>query len=761
MGAGSYSTYFSNNQLGLSRDAVIDALHKDYHNVLFYHITGQNGIYEHSNGTNTLFLTEEDLGVPGSHLDGFDILPEQVQPGITISSPVNGSALSTATPRMSISFSDADSGIALSSFKAWLDGSDVTNSFAVTITGATWQVPSTSPLVGVNHALRVSVSDRVGNQANAVSQFSISGNHPPTASISANPLEIAPGESTVLTWSTSYASTVTIDNGVGTVAANGSLTVSPLETTTYTITATNPNGSATDSITVAVAQSLSVRLSAQPQNITQGEVSILSWTSTLADSASLDNGIGSVALNGSLSVSPLQTTTYTITVQGQSGTSSSSATVTVLYKPSVTFTATPDAILQGGTAVLTWTSFHADTASINQGIGSVALNGSRQVSPLVTTTYTITVVGSNGMTASASALVTVYPKPVVTFTANPVEIFQGEPSALFWSCTNADTVSINNSIGSVGLTGTLTVKPIKTTTYTLTATGPGGTVAKTVTVTVKSVISFSITSPTNGSQINRADTLVKGTINTPFSSEISILVNGTPALVYGNSFAANHVPLVEGSNVITVTGGDSLGHYAESSITVNASTANPFITFRSYNVTGVSPLETTFRAEVPFSTSSPTISALGPGTVELISYADDNGFNLRLTGQGIFYITANAGGYTDTLAALVLNRTTMDTLLKGKWNGMKSFLMNNDIEGALGYFALTARDEYRKIFTIIDSDLPAMATGMQDIQGIYFRERTAKYRIRRAQVIGGATQAITCYIYFVKDAYGNWYIHSF
>ena len=51
------------------------------------------------------------------------------------------------------------------------------------------------------------------------------------------------GQSTTLSWDTTGASGVQIDPGVGTVNASGSVTVSPRETTTYTLTATGPSGS--------------------------------------------------------------------------------------------------------------------------------------------------------------------------------------------------------------------------------------------------------------------------------------------------------------------------------------------------------------------------------------------------------------------------------------------------------------------------------------------------------------------------------------
>jgi hypothetical protein len=66
---------------------------------------------------------------------------------------------------------------------------------------------------------------------------------------------IVVGEPFTLSWQTGAATTVSIDQGVGTVAASGSISLSPpVGTTTYTITATSANGTTTDTVTVNAIQ---------------------------------------------------------------------------------------------------------------------------------------------------------------------------------------------------------------------------------------------------------------------------------------------------------------------------------------------------------------------------------------------------------------------------------------------------------------------------------------------------------------------------
>jgi outer membrane protein OmpA-like peptidoglycan-associated protein len=72
-----------------------------------------------------------------------------------------------------------------------------------------------------------------------------------------------------------------------------------------------------------------VTLSANPDTIEAGKCATLSWSSTSASSASIDQGIGSVDLSGSRQVCPGSTTQYTITAMGEGGTRTTSTTVTV------------------------------------------------------------------------------------------------------------------------------------------------------------------------------------------------------------------------------------------------------------------------------------------------------------------------------------------------------------------------------------------------------------------------------------------------
>ena len=152
----------------------------------------------------------------------------------------------------------------------------------------------------------------------------------PTVTISAMPGNIQYGQSATLSWSSTAAETCVIEPGIGPVNVSGSMTVSPTETTNYTITATGPGGTATGIATVTVTHPApTVSISATPHSIQHGQTTTLTWSSENATFCVIQPEVGEVGLNGSVELSPTQTTSYMITATGLGGTAIATAMVTV------------------------------------------------------------------------------------------------------------------------------------------------------------------------------------------------------------------------------------------------------------------------------------------------------------------------------------------------------------------------------------------------------------------------------------------------
>jgi peptidoglycan-associated lipoprotein len=75
----------------------------------------------------------------------------------------------------------------------------------------------------------------------------------PTVTLNASPTSVSSGGTVTLSWSSTNATDLDIEPGVGKVAPQGSTPVNPTASTTYTITATGSGGSATATAHVDVA----------------------------------------------------------------------------------------------------------------------------------------------------------------------------------------------------------------------------------------------------------------------------------------------------------------------------------------------------------------------------------------------------------------------------------------------------------------------------------------------------------------------------
>jgi hypothetical protein len=149
------------------------------------------------------------------------------------------------------------------------------------------------------------------------------GSRPGIVAFALTPSSIAAGSSSTLSWDVYNASSVVIDNGIGSVSGSGSRVVSPTSTTTYTLIAQNVYGSAvgTRVLTVTVPPVVGVipyswpvinDFHASSSSINAGGEAKIYWNVSNADTITIDHGIGAVSANSFTRVYPAVTTTYTL-----------------------------------------------------------------------------------------------------------------------------------------------------------------------------------------------------------------------------------------------------------------------------------------------------------------------------------------------------------------------------------------------------------------------------------------------------------------
>ena len=444
------------------------------------------------------------------------------------------------------------------------------------------------------------------------------------SSFSAAPSSIVPGGSSTLSWNVPDATSVTISGIAGTFGASGSVSVSPSATTTYTLTATGAGTCAAIQLqaTVNVMPCPTVAgstFAASPSSIAPGDSSTLSWNVPAATSVTISGVPGTFGSSGSVAVSPASTTTYTLTATG-AGTCSSitmQATVSVASCPTVagsTFSASPSSIAPGGSSTLTWNVPNASSVTISGVAGTFGASGSVAVSPSATTTYTLTAAGPGTCAAiQLQATVTVAACPTVagsSFTASPTTIIPGGSSTLTWNVPAATSVTISGVAGTFGSSGSVTVSPAGTTTYTLTAAGPGTCASiqlqATVTVTAcQTIVSLSASATT----INQGQsTTLSYTLTGATSATITDLTSG----------AVTGVPVQSGSLMVTPA------------------------TTRTYRLAAVGPCATvtqditiTVNPAVVINSFAASVSPICSGQSTTLSWSATNGTSATISAPGL------------------------------------------------------------------------------------------------------------------------------
>jgi YVTN family beta-propeller protein len=295
---------------------------------------------------------------------------------------------------------------------------------------------------------------------------------------------------------------------------------------------------------------------------------------------------------------------------------------------------------------------------------------------------------------------------------------------------------------------------------------PGGGSSNKVMFTIKAPLEITITSPPNGAILNGSRTMVKGTIKAG-TTDVGVKVNGIIAEIKGNEWIANNVPLTEGMNIIEAVATDSYGNTSVETITIQTDNVAQAVALSANIESGIAPLTTYFSVstDIPNTIVSYHMDYEGDGTIDYTGTTFED-INHTYMSEGIYFPTLTTtddqgNTFSDTIAVTVLSKTEIDTMLKGKWDKMKNYLVKQDIAKALNYYLDESKQLYEGIYTAFYDQLPQIAQEMQDIQLIYVKNNTAKYRLKENELYGGKTETITYYIYFVVDKDGLWKIYRY
>ncbi len=152
---------------------------------------------------------------------------------------------------------------------------------------------------------------------------------PPSMDMAANPLTVAYGAASTISWT---SANTTSCNAGGNTGTTGSFSTGPLtQTTTYNGSCSGPGGTVNDSVTVTVtASSMTFDLSADAASVNYGQATNIRWTSSNCTTITITTYGSTTNAFGEFSTGPLTAnTTYNGSCTGAGGTVNDSVTVTV------------------------------------------------------------------------------------------------------------------------------------------------------------------------------------------------------------------------------------------------------------------------------------------------------------------------------------------------------------------------------------------------------------------------------------------------
>ena len=161
------------------------------------------------------------------------------------------------------------------------------------------------------------------------------------------------------------------------------------------------------------------------------------------------------------------------------------------------------------------------------------------------------------------------PPPTVSLTVAPGSVEKGQAVTLTWTSADATSLDLEPGIGSVPGTGSRSVAPADSTTYTLTAQGPGGNITSTAQVTVSGphvppaifLVNPSVSTSGQILDVSSSSLNIRGIVMGGSGLAV-VTINGVPATLRPKSnqaaeFTSDPIVLKPGENLFEIAATDS------------------------------------------------------------------------------------------------------------------------------------------------------------------------------------------------------------
>ncbi len=455
-----------------------------------------------------------------------------------------------------------------------------------------------------------------------------------TATVTATVLP-ANAANKVLTWSSS-------DNQIATVNPSGVITAVGVGTATITVTTTDGSHTATVSVTVTPILVSSVSVGSATISIVDESTATVTATVLPANAtnkvltwSSSDDQIATVNPSGVITAVGVGTATITVTTTDGSHTATVTVTVTPILVSSVTVSSATVGIVSGSTAtvtatvlpanaankVLTWSSSDDQIATVNPsgvitavGVGTATITVTTQDASTITKTIVVTVTASavsvTGVSVgSAIVNLEVGSRETVVATVVPAT---ATDKTVTWT-------SSDDQIATVDPSGVITAAGVGTATITVTADGGHtATVDVTVTASAVSVTGVSVGSAIVNLEVGSRETVVATVVPATATDKTVTWTSGdnTIATVDLNG---EIIAVGVGRAYITVTSG---GQTAQILVIVTAVTPTSVSVDNSISII-VGMSETVMATVLPNNVANKTVT--WSSSDEAIATVDSNG----------------------------------------------------------------------------------------------------------------------------------------
>ena len=484
---------------------------------------------------------------------------------------------------------------------------------------------SANPIVTTTYTIVGTTSNGCTSSTTSV----VTVNPQPAISVAPATLSLCAGGTSTLTASGAASYNWAPSTGLSAVTGS-SVTATPLNSTTYTITGTASNGCTGSTTSVVTVNPLPALTSTPALSICNGLSGTLTATGAATYSWTPSTGINAIT-GSTVTANPTTSTTYTVTGVSSAGCSSTSTSV-VTVNTSPTISVNSATICSGSSVNLLATG--ADSYTWSPAIGLNTTTGSVVTASVnQNTTYTVSGLSTAGCIGTATAVITVgnslnigVNSTVICLGASTVLTASGA-SSYTWSPNTA----LNQSTGSI-----VTATPLETITYTVSGFDANGCSGEALSV-------VAVKPPPTIVVIN--DSICKGQI-------ASLIVSGANTFSWspssglnmtsGNSVQANII----NTTTYVVTGTDANGCtaseeviafvYPETNGTISGLNATYFTNDPSTMMTGNPPGGAFSGPGVSGTNFNPATA--GPGTHNITyTFTDANGCQ----GTTSFTVTVN------------------------------------------------------------------------------------------------------------------------